>query len=68
MDVNYYLHREQVERMRAMRASSAEARAIHSEMADLYRARIVAYRTQSIMTVRPIAPSIEPLLIVPAAA
>ena len=38
MDVNYYLHREQVERMRADRAASDEARAIHREMAALYRA------------------------------
>lgn len=44
MDVNYYLHREQVERMRADRAASDEARAIHREMAALYRARVDAYR------------------------
>lgn len=44
MDVNYYLHREQVERMRADRAASDEARAIHREMAALYRARVEAYR------------------------
>lgn len=68
MDVNYYLHREQVERMRAARASSAEARAIHGEMADLYRARIVAYRSRSIIAVRPIEPVAEPKLIIPAAA
>jgi hypothetical protein len=47
MDVNYYLHREQVERMRADVARSDEARAIHIEMADLYRARVTAYRLGS---------------------
>lgn len=46
MDVNYYLHREQVERMRADLARSDEARAIHREMADLYRAKVTAYRVQ----------------------
>lgn len=44
MDVNYYLLREQVELMRADLAGSDEARAIHREMADLYRARLTAYR------------------------
>ncbi|MDQ8756627.1 hypothetical protein RCO27_10320 [Sphingosinicella sp. LHD-64] len=44
MDINYYLHREQVERMRADLAGSDEARAVHREMADLYRARVTAYR------------------------
>ena len=44
MDINYYLHREQVERMRADLARSDQARAIHIEMADLYRARVAAYR------------------------
>jgi len=44
MDVNYYLKREQIERMRADIAASIEARNAHSALADLYRARITAYR------------------------
>lgn len=44
MDVNYYLHREQVELMRAGLAHSEEARLAHSEMASLYHAHILAYR------------------------
>ena len=43
MDVNYYLHREQIERIRAERATSDEARAAHRRMAELYRARVDAY-------------------------
>lgn len=45
MDVNYYLHREQVERMRATAASTFEAGEAHRRLADLYRARLTAYRT-----------------------
>ena len=44
MDINYYLHREQVERSRAESARSDEARAAHRQMADLYRTRIQDYR------------------------
>jgi hypothetical protein len=44
MDVNYYLHREQVERMRAERAADAKAGEAHRRLADLYRARLRAYR------------------------
>ena len=45
MDVNYYLHREQVERMRASTASTIEAEEAHRRLADLYRARLSAYRS-----------------------
>jgi len=45
MDVNYYLHREQVERMRADAAVTTEAGEVHRRLADLYRARLSAYRT-----------------------
>lgn len=44
MDINYYLHREQIERIRADRAASETARLAHRRMAELYRARIRAYR------------------------
>jgi len=44
MDLNYYLHREQVERVRADAAAAEEARAAHAGLADLYRQRIEAYR------------------------
>ena len=46
MDVNYCLHREQIERIRAERAGSDEARTAHRRMADLYRARVIAYRQE----------------------
>lgn len=62
MDVNYYLHREQVERMRADLARSDEARAIHSEMADLYRARILAHRGASPPSEAAPAPAPRPAL------
>lgn len=61
MDVNYYLHREQIERVRANLADSAEARAIHRELAELYRAHVDAYRTgpaiarEAMLTATPIA-------------
>jgi hypothetical protein len=46
MDVNYYLHREQIERMRADSAATRAAGQAHRDLADLYRARIAAYRAQ----------------------
>jgi len=46
MDINYYLRREQIERMRAERAASDEARSAHRRMAELYRARVQAYRQE----------------------
>lgn len=44
MDINYYLHREQIERVRAAAAECDEARAAHCRMADIYRERIEGYR------------------------
>lgn len=44
MDLNYLLEREQVERVLAQAAGSAEARAAHGQLAALYRSRIDAYR------------------------
>lgn len=44
MDLNYYLHREQVERMRADHAGHQAARRAHSSMAELYREQIDRYR------------------------
>jgi hypothetical protein len=46
MDLNYYLQRETVERMRAAQAPSAAARQAHDGMAALYRERIDRYREQ----------------------
>ena len=45
MDVNYCLHREQVERLRAAAAASDAAEAAHLQLAALYRARVDDYRT-----------------------
>ncbi len=53
MDVNYYLHREQIERMRAASAASAEAGEAHRRLADLYRALLNAYRCSHAPTARP---------------
>lgn len=44
MDLNYYLHREQVERIRAQFSDAETVRAAHAGMANLYRERIEAYR------------------------
>ena len=44
MDLNYYLHREQVERLRAEAAGSDPARDAHRELANLYRREIDDYR------------------------
>jgi hypothetical protein len=44
MDLNYYFHREQVERVRAQHAGSGEARDAHLGLAHLYRREIDAYR------------------------
>lgn len=44
MDVNYLLHREQIERARADQAGSRPAEAAHRGLADLYRQRIEDYR------------------------
>lgn len=44
MDVNYFLHREQVELMRADTAKSESARAVHRELAERYRSRVDDYR------------------------
>jgi len=44
MDVNYFLHREQVERMRADRAANDNARAAHAGLAEGYRALVDGHR------------------------
>ena len=54
MDVNYYLHREQVERTRADKAGSGAARDAHKGLADLYRQRIESYRTANANEPRPV--------------
>jgi muconolactone delta-isomerase len=46
MDLNYYLERETVERVRAAQAPSAKARQAHGDMAALYRERIDGYRKE----------------------
>lgn len=45
MDMNYYLHREQVERMRAEQAGASAAGEAHRGLAELYREKIEGYRT-----------------------
>lgn len=45
MDLNYYLQREQVERVRADLARSGEAADAHRGLAELYRQRIDQYRS-----------------------
>jgi hypothetical protein len=44
MDLNYYLQREQVEKMRARQAGSGAARDAHQGLAQLYRDQIERYR------------------------
>jgi hypothetical protein len=46
MDLNYYLQRETVERMRAAQAPSAAARHAVMGLASLYRERIDRYRQE----------------------
>jgi hypothetical protein len=40
MDLNYLLHRQQIERIRAEFAASGEARQAHAELASLYEQAI----------------------------
>ena len=47
MDLNYYLQREQVERMRADQAAHRAAAEAHRGLADLYRQHIDSYRETS---------------------
>ena len=44
MDLNYYLQREQVERVRAETAGHEAAADAHRSLADLYRQQIEEYR------------------------
>ena len=44
MDLNYYLEREQVERVRAENAGHKAAAVAHRSLADLYRQQIEQYR------------------------
>jgi hypothetical protein len=39
-DLNYLLFRKQIERSRACTSSSADARSVHGDLADLYQQRI----------------------------
>lgn len=54
MDLNYYLHREQVERVRATRAHGDPARAAHRGLADLYRRQIEDYRQANVAAPAPV--------------
>ncbi len=54
MDLNYYLHREQIERVRAEQADSRSARDAHRELAELYRQQIEEYRTGHFSEYRPV--------------
>lgn len=53
MDLNYYLHREQIERVRAESADSGPAREAHRELAELYRQQIEEYRSGHVSEYRP---------------
>ena len=44
MDLNYYLEREQIERVRAETAGHEAAADAHRSLADLYRQQIEEYR------------------------
>ncbi len=48
MDLNYYLHREQIERVRAEQARQDAAAEAHRGLADLYRREIEAYREANV--------------------
>jgi hypothetical protein len=47
MDMNYYLHREQVERVRADQAGPGAVGKAHRGLAELYREKIEQYRTDN---------------------
>jgi hypothetical protein len=47
MDLNYLLLREQIERVRAEKASCDNSRAAHRELAECYRALIDDHRGAS---------------------
>lgn len=53
MDLNYYLHREQVERIRADSADTQSVRDAHLELAELYRQQIEEYRAGRIAGYQP---------------
>ena len=55
MDVQHYRQREQSERALAAQAPSAEARAIHLELAESYRSVIDAYERLESLRDRPSA-------------
>jgi len=48
MDLNYYLHREQVELMRAEQAEPKAAADAHRGLAELYRRQIEQYRAANL--------------------
>ncbi len=53
MDLNYFLQREQVERVRAENAGPGAAAKAHRGMADLYREQIDRYRAANQPAPRP---------------
>jgi hypothetical protein len=56
MDVNYYLQREQIERIRADQAGPGAAGDAHRALADLYRQKIETYRSEG---ERPYQPRVQ---------
>ena len=54
MDLNYYLHREQVELIRADSAESPVVRNAHLELAELYRQQIEDYQAGRLASFRPL--------------
>jgi hypothetical protein len=61
MDINYLLQREQIERVRAERTTSAAARAAHQEMADRYRDMVEGQR-RSLLEAAGVSPDSLPAL------
>lgn len=56
MDLNYYLQREQVERLRAEQAGPGAAGEAHRNLAALYREQIDRYRAANEAVVSPHQP------------
>ncbi|MDQ4086910.1 MAG: hypothetical protein M3177_02680 [Pseudomonadota bacterium] len=59
MDINYLLYREQIERERAERAASDEARAAHRGLAQGYREQVEDHR-RSALEAAGITPKLRP--------
>ena len=59
MDLNYMMHREQVERQRSETADSNGARSLHGQLADMFRDRI-DFRRRLLLAEADFASSLAP--------